>query len=131
MKLNANPTKKHVCELNWNHLKQLLICPVHTIPTQPSIHPLKLLFHSYHLQSRVLLSGIGADEMCGGYTRYYACFDKGGYSMAANEMKSDWNRLWFRNLVHTKRCNIYYRDEMTGVFRIMDEKCVHPIWMRM
>ena len=79
------------------------MCPVHRIPSEPHTHPvnaLKLLFHSYHLQSRVLLSGIGADEMCGGYTRYYACFDKGGYTMAKDEMMSDWSRLWFRNLVH-------------------------------
>lgn len=56
-------------------------------------------FHPYTIQSRVLLSGIGADELCGGYTRYYASFARGGAEEAEQEMKNDWNRLWFRNLV--------------------------------
>ena len=51
--------------------------------------------------------------------------------MAANEMMSDWSRLWFRNLVHHELRGVNCRDVMTGLFRIMDVKCVILIWMRM
>lgn len=56
-------------------------------------------FQDYQLQSRVLLSGIGADEMCGGYMRYSTAYSHGGYEESWKEMIMDWNRLWVRNLV--------------------------------
>lgn len=53
----------------------------------------------YQLKSRVLLSGIGADEMCGGYMRYSTAYSHGGYKESWKEMTMDWSRLWVRNLV--------------------------------
>ena len=58
-----------------------------------------LQYIKYSLQSKVLISGIGADEMCGGYIRYQSAFDKGSLEDSWSEMQMDWNRLWFRNLV--------------------------------
>ncbi|KNB43643.1 asparagine synthetase domain-containing protein [Blastocystis sp. subtype 4] len=54
--------------------------------------------------------------MCGGYTRYYACFDKGGYTMAKDEMMSDWSRLWFRNLGRDDRCISDHGREMRSPY---------------
>lgn len=97
-----NTARKRVRERISSHLQQYITCPIHITSTETRKQetiPFKLPFNSYYLQSHVLLSGIGADEMCGGYTRYYACYDKGGYELAEKEMMNDWNRLWFRNLV--------------------------------
>lgn len=56
-------------------------------------------FHEYSLQSKVLFSGIGADELCGGYVRYQTAFTNGGRKASWEEMTKDWSRLWIRNLV--------------------------------
>lgn len=56
-------------------------------------------FYDYTLQSKVLFSGIGADELCGGYVRYQTAFTNGGRKACWEEMTKDWNRLWIRNLV--------------------------------
>ena len=49
-------------------------------------------------QSKVLFSGLGADEYFAGYSRYRNAFARGGYSEMNQEMILDQNRLWVRNL---------------------------------
>ena len=48
--------------------------------------------------TRVLLSGLGADELCGGYARYRTAHRRGGDAAARASMKADVDRIWLRNL---------------------------------
>ena len=78
---------------------------IHTALTETPTHPLHLPFFPYTLQSRVVITGIGADELCGGYTRYQAAYNQGGYEASWQQCKGDWDRLWYRNLVRKKGAN--------------------------
>lgn len=49
-------------------------------------------------KSRVLLSGLGADELMGGYGRHRVAFEQGGLDALRGELDKDLNRLWDRNL---------------------------------
>ncbi|KAK8796631.1 hypothetical protein WA588_000760 [Blastocystis sp. NMH] len=112
-------------EHNTKHpdkLRKRVFCSVHSYQESvssyqetpsPSFSP---PFLPYTIQSRVLLSGIGADELCGGYTRYYASFERGGIAEAEQEMKNDWNRLWFRNLGRDDRCISDHGREMRSPY---------------
>jgi asparagine synthetase B (glutamine-hydrolysing) len=47
---------------------------------------------------RILLSGLGADELLGGYGRHRTAWNQGGYEELQKELTMDLNRLWQRNL---------------------------------
>ena len=49
-------------------------------------------------QSKVMLSGLGADEYFCGYSRHRVAFLRGGLGEMNREMLFDQNRLWVRNL---------------------------------
>lgn len=49
-------------------------------------------------ESKVLFSGLGADEYFCGYSRYRVAFIRNGYEEMFSEMIFDQNRLWMRNL---------------------------------
>jgi asparagine synthetase B (glutamine-hydrolysing) len=53
---------------------------------------------TYTTQARVLLSGLGADELFGGYTRHATAFNRTGYSGLLNELKIEVDRLGKSNL---------------------------------
>lgn len=88
---------------------------IHAALTETPTHPLHLPFFPYTLQSKVVITGIGADELCGGYTRHQAAYNQGGYEASWQECKTDWDRLWYRNLVREKEGN-----EAQG----RDDRCV-------
>jgi asparagine synthetase B (glutamine-hydrolysing) len=54
--------------------------------------------HSTMARPRVLLSGLGADELLGGYGRHRTAWNRGGFEELQNELNIDLNRLWERNL---------------------------------
>lgn len=52
----------------------------------------------YITPARVLVSGLGADELFGGYQRHAVAFSRQGYSGLLEELELDFNRLGKRNL---------------------------------
>jgi len=72
--------------------------------------------------ARVLLIGIGADEMMAGYGRFRNVYNKGGYDALREELKKDKDRLWTRNLGRDDRCISYHGKEAR--FPFLDEDVV-------
>ena len=46
----------------------------------------------------MVFSGLGADEVFGGYARYKTSFERGGEKEMEEEMAMDLDRLWHRNM---------------------------------
>lgn len=85
----------------------------------------------YTTQARVLLSGLGADELFGGYTRHATAFNRKGYSGLLDELKLDVDRLGKRNLGRDDRVISNWGREAR--FPYLDEALVKwavqcPIW---
>jgi len=95
------------------------ICPIHTdtkdqkknsknkaenkivdnanISSAPAVN--MMMFGSkYECQNRILLVGVGADEVFGGYARYFTRKSHDGLEGLRDEMVMDLRRLWERNL---------------------------------
>jgi asparagine synthetase B (glutamine-hydrolysing) len=53
---------------------------------------------SSSLEHRILLTGLGADELMGGYGRHRKAYQRGGLSALRDELRMDQERLWERNL---------------------------------
>ena len=85
----------------------------------------------YATPARVLLSGLGADELFGGYTRHATAFDRRGYSGLAEELELDFNRLGKRNLGRDDRVISHWGKEVR--YPYLDEDLVSwalrlPTW---
>jgi len=52
----------------------------------------------YRSPARVILSGLGADELLGGYSRHRTAFKQGGWLALLNELQLDVDRIHTRNL---------------------------------
>jgi len=74
------------------------------------------------ISARVLLSGLGADELFGGYTRHGIAFSRQGYSGLAEELKLDVARLGKRNLGRDDRVMSHWGREIR--FPFLDEDLV-------
>lgn len=52
----------------------------------------------YETKARILLSGLGADELFGGYSRHAVTFKRSGYEGVREELETEINRIGKRNL---------------------------------
>lgn len=85
----------------------------------------------YKTPARVLLSGLGADELFGGYTRHATAFSRKGFPGLLDELELDVNRLGKRNLGRDDRVISHWGREAR--FPFLDESLVKwavecPIW---
>ncbi|CAG7974480.1 unnamed protein product [Penicillium salamii] len=92
------------------------------------------LIHSgspYTSSSRVLLSGLGADELFAGYGRHGVAFTRGGFDALIAEIELDVSRLGSRNLGRDDRVLSHWGRETR--FPFLDEEFVAwvvsaPVW---
>lgn len=85
----------------------------------------------YSTTARVLFSGLGADELFGGYTRHATAFSRRGYQGLADELELDFNRLGKRNLGRDDRVMSHWGREVR--YPYLDENLVSwalsiPVW---
>ena len=85
----------------------------------------------YTTPARVLLSGLGADELFGGYTRHATTFDRRGHQGLVDELELDFSRLGKRNLGRDDRVISHWGRESR--YPYLDEELVmwaldKPVW---
>lgn len=76
----------------------------------------------YITPARVLLSGLGADELFAGYRRHATAFDRRGYEGLVDELELDFNRLGERNLGRDDRVISHWGREVR--YPYLDEDLV-------
>jgi len=87
----------------------------------------------YTSPARVLLSGLGADELFGGYSRHPSAFQQRGYPGLIDELLLDVGRLGKRNLGRDDRAMSHWSKEVR--FPFLDERLVKwaidtPAWAK-
>jgi len=86
---------------------------------------------AHNTPARILLSGLGADELFGGYTRHATAFSRRGYAGLVDELQLDFNRLGNRNLGRDDRVISHWGKEVR--YPYLDEDLVSwalsiPVW---
>lgn len=85
----------------------------------------------YTTTARVLLSGLGADELFGGYARHATAFSRRGHAGLVDELKLDIGCVGKRNLGRDDRAMAHWGKEVR--FPYLDERLVRwaietPAW---
>ena len=85
----------------------------------------------YSTSARVLLSGLGADELFGGYSRHLVAFERHSFQGLAEELKLDISRIGQRNLGRDDRVMSHWGREVR--FPFLDERLIKwaigaPAW---
>ena len=85
----------------------------------------------YTTSARVLLSGLGADEIFGGYARHAAAFGRNGFPGLIEELSLDFSRIGNRNLGRDDRVISHWGKEVR--YPYLDEDFVRfalelPVW---
>lgn len=79
--------------------------------------------HPYRTKSRIIISGQGADELFGGYSRHRAIFNSFGHVALEECLRTDFLRLWRRNLSRDDRVIADHGREAR--YPYLDEQFVH------
>lgn len=79
----------------------------------------------YTSHARVALLGQGADELLGGYRRHKIAFDCGGLTKLADELDSDMERIWIRNLGRDDR--VVSDTSREARYPFLDEELGHAV----
>lgn len=87
----------------------------------------------YTSTARILISGLGADELFGGYARHGTAFERRGYPGLLDELQLDVARLGKRNLGRDDRVLSHWGKETR--FPFLDETVVQwalqtPVWQK-
>jgi asparagine synthetase B (glutamine-hydrolysing) len=87
----------------------------------------------YTSPSRILISGLGADELFAGYNRHAIAFSRKGFPGLLEELELDFNRLGRRNLGRDDRVTSHWSKEVRYPF--LDEDLVGwavnaPVWQK-
>jgi asparagine synthetase B (glutamine-hydrolysing) len=85
----------------------------------------------YSTSARVLLSGLGADELFGGYSRHAKAFEGAGFPALIEELDLDFKRIGKRNLGRDDRVISHWAREVR--YPYLDEDFVRfalglPVW---
>ncbi|KAI8978629.1 asparagine synthase-domain-containing protein [Pilobolus umbonatus] len=89
---------------------------------------------TYDSHARVLISGLGADEQLGGYSRHKEAFRKGGWEQLINETQLDVDRISTRNLGRDDRIMSDHGKEVRFPFlgtKVVAWLCQQPIELKM
>lgn len=90
-----------------------------------SFHPPPHHHLFYTCESKVVLLGIGADEVLGGYTRHRRSFQRRGVAGLLIELQRDFKQLWKRNLGRDDR--VVMDSGREGRFPYLDEELLASI----
>lgn len=77
---------------------------------------------TYITRAKVFISGLGADEQLGGYSRHLAAYKSGGYGKLVEELQLDLDRIPTRNLGRDDRMLSHFGREVRWPF--LDENVI-------
>ena len=89
-------------QVDWTGLEQEMPTIQRLLYPKSSVMDLNiataLWFAASACPDRIILSGLGADELMGGYGRHRKAWNQGGEEELRQELRMDLSRLWERNL---------------------------------